>query len=86
MELAHTVYENSMSFMASVNEQPIDWIHGPGWTLAYAIIGGVLGTAWVRIKDRREAKQALYREARITAQGRLGRWEERGYQEFIQTI
>ena len=83
MELIDTNCANWVSFDLNA---PIDWIHGPGWTLGFAILGAPMMARWTWQgiqSDRRAARGALYREAEAVGQARVEARDRLGGLEII---
>ena len=86
MELINTICTNWVSFMNAVETRPIEWIHGPGWTLGFAVAASPMVVRWVwqgLQDDRRQARQALYREAEAVGQDRVDIRDRVGALEII---
>lgn len=84
METIDTIITNAQTLANA----PIDWspTAGPIWLVGmvagWLALSVVFGIEEVR-RERRKARQELYRQARVKANIRLNRMERQGFQEIM---
>ena len=81
METLSTIIKNAIILWNS----PVDWSPTAGmiWLMPSLAISTVSFAVFVARDERRQRRDAIYREARLAALDRSAAWDANGYQEII---
>lgn len=81
METLNTIVQNAIILWNS----PVDWSPTAGmiWLMPTLAISAVSFAVFVARDERRQRRDAIYREARLAALDRSAAWDANGYQEII---